>query len=127
MLRVILSGTLCLTWECRLKFSVGAPEGPPAQKDFQSDAGLLGTAKVGTTFKDFMRSQPMMASLDHAMWFHQPFPNWRADEWLLYVMYSPNLSGARALSHGHIFTQDGRLVVSCTQEGLIRLGKDRVV
>eukprot|EP00440_Ansanella_granifera_P050143 gb/GFBE01054345.1/.p1 GENE.gb/GFBE01054345.1/~~gb/GFBE01054345.1/.p1 ORF type:complete len:354 (+),score=52.84 gb/GFBE01054345.1/:1-1062(+) len=92
---------------------------------YQSDAGLLGTARVDIPWRQFWQSQPMMASLDHAMWFHQPFPLWRADEWLLYVMYSPRLSGARGLSHGHIFTQEGRLVVSCTQEGLIRLGTDR--
>lgn len=92
---------------------------------YQSDAGLLSTARVGIPTNKFWAGNPMMASLDHAMWFHQPFPSWRADEWLLYIMYSPNLQGARGLSHGHIFTQDGRLVVSCTQEGLVRLGKDR--
>jgi len=92
---------------------------------YQSDAGLLNTARVGVPASTFWKSSPMMASLDHAMWFHQPFPSWRADEWLLYVMYSSRLSGARGLAHGHIFTQDGRLVVSCTQEGLIRLGTDR--
>lgn len=90
---------------------------------YQSDAGLMSTARVGV--EKFWESQPMMASLDHSMWFHQPFPNWRADDWLLYVMYSPRLTGARCLSHGHIFTQDGRCVVSCTQEGLMRLGVDR--
>lgn len=92
---------------------------------YQSDAGLLATARVGVPPSTFNEARPMMASLDHAMWFHQPFPSWRADEWLLYVMYSPRLSGARGLAHGHIFTQDGRLVVSCSQEGLIRLGTDR--
>lgn len=94
---------------------------------YHSDMGLLGTARVGVPSSKFWEAKPMMASLDHAMWFHQPFPSWRADEWLLYVMYSPRMSGARGLSHGHIFTQDGRLVVSCTQEGLIRLGTDRDV
>jgi len=92
---------------------------------YQSDSGLLMTAHVGVDSSKFWGSKPMTASLDHAMWFHLPFPSWRADEWLLYVMYSPRLSGARGLAHGHIFTQDGRLVVSCTQEGLIRLGTDR--
>ena len=29
----------------------------------------------------------MIASLDHAMWFHRPF---RADEWLLYHQKSPS-------------------------------------
>ena len=32
----------------------------------------------------------MMASLDHAMWFHRPF---RADEWLLYDQDTPSTSG----------------------------------
>ena len=58
-----------------------------------------------------------MASLDHALWFHRPF---RADEWLLYAQDSPNTSGARGLTRGLIYTQDGRLVASVAQEGLIR-------
>jgi acyl-CoA thioesterase-2 len=60
----------------------------------------------------------MMASLDHAMWFHRPF---RADEWLLYSQESPSASGARGLARGHIFRHDGVLAVSVVQEGLIRL------
>ena len=59
-----------------------------------------------------------MASLDHAMWFHQPF---RADEWLLYESRSPSASGARGLAEGRFFTRDGRLVVTAVQEGMIRL------
>jgi len=58
-----------------------------------------------------------IASLDHVMWFHQPF---RVDEWLLHVMDSPAAHGARALVRGRVFTQDGRLVASTAQEGLIR-------
>ncbi|MGH7897364.1 MAG: acyl-CoA thioesterase II, partial [Candidatus Binatia bacterium] len=58
-----------------------------------------------------------MASLDHAMWFHRSF---RADEWLLYSEESPSSSGARGFAIGHLFTRDGRLVVSVAQEGLIR-------
>jgi acyl-CoA thioesterase-2 len=58
-----------------------------------------------------------VASLDHVMWFHQPF---RVDEWLLYVMESPIAHGARGLVHGRVFTREGRLVVSTSQEGLIR-------
>ena len=59
----------------------------------------------------------MMASLDHAMWFHGPF---RADEWLLYDQHTPAASGARGLATGRVFTQDGRLVANVVQEGLIR-------
>jgi acyl-CoA thioesterase II len=58
-----------------------------------------------------------VASLDHVMWFHQPF---RVDEWLLYSIESPSASGARGLARGSIYTQDGRLVASVAQEGLIR-------
>ena len=64
----------------------------------------------------------MSASLDHAMWFHGDF---RADEWLLYSQDSPSASGARGLNRGNIFTQDGRLVCSVAQEGLIRRIKPR--
>lgn len=60
----------------------------------------------------------MGASLDHCMWFHRPF---RADEWLLYDMDSPNAFGARGLARGFLFTGDGRLAVSMVQEGLMRL------
>ena len=59
----------------------------------------------------------MGASLDHAMWFHRPF---RADQWLLYSQESPVASGGRGLARGQVFTQDGELVVSVVQEGLIR-------
>ncbi len=58
-----------------------------------------------------------IASIDHVMWFHRPV---RMDEWLLYVMDSPTAHGARGLARGLIFTQDGRLVASTAQEGLIR-------
>jgi acyl-CoA thioesterase II len=57
------------------------------------------------------------ASLDHTIWFHRPF---RADQWLLYDQVSPSASGARGLALGRVFTQDGRLVASVAQEGLIR-------
>lgn len=59
-----------------------------------------------------------MASLDHAMWFHRPF---RMDEWLLHVIDSPSSSGSRGLVRGQFFTQDGQLVASTAQEGLIRV------
>jgi acyl-CoA thioesterase-2 len=58
-----------------------------------------------------------MASLDHAMWFHRPF---RADAWLLYAQDSPSASGGRGLGRGLMFTQEGALVCSVVQEGLIR-------
>jgi acyl-CoA thioesterase-2 len=59
----------------------------------------------------------MVASLDHAMWFHHAF---RADDWLLYHQTSPSASGARGLAQGAIFRRDGVLAITVIQEGLIR-------
>ena len=59
----------------------------------------------------------MTASLDHALWFHRGF---RADDWLLYVQESPAAAGARGFARGMIYTQEGRLVASVAQEGLMR-------
>jgi acyl-CoA thioesterase-2 len=59
----------------------------------------------------------MLASLDHAVWFHRPF---RADEWLLYAQDSPVSHGARGFARGSIFTRAGSLVASVVQEGLVR-------
>ena len=58
-----------------------------------------------------------LASLDHAMWFHRPF---RADEWLLYAQDSPSAFGARGFCRGSVYTREGLLVASTTQEGLMR-------
>lgn len=84
---------------------------------YASDMTLLDTALVphGRTLfeKDFMA-----ASLDHALWLHRPF---RADDWLLYAQDGPNLHGARGFARGLIFKQDGTLVASVAQEGLVRL------
>lgn len=58
------------------------------------------------------------ASLDHAIWFHRS-----SDPcgWHLYVQESPSASGGRGYNRASIFTRDGRLVASTTQEALIRL------
>lgn len=81
---------------------------------YLSDLALLGTS-VRMHAKDF--EHIMAASLDHAIWFHRPF---RSDEWLLYSMTSPSANGARGFNLGHFFTEDGTLVASTAQEGLMR-------
>jgi acyl-CoA thioesterase-2 len=60
------------------------------------------------------------ASLDHAMWFHRQHS---LDGWMLYSQDSPSASGARGFTRGLIYGQDGTLVASVAQEGLIRLRK----
>jgi acyl-CoA thioesterase-2 len=83
---------------------------------YASDYTLLGAALVPHG-RSYFHDDLMMASLDHAMWFHRPF---RADEWLLYSQASPAASSGRGLAMGGIFRRDGALAVSVVQEGLIR-------
>lgn len=59
-----------------------------------------------------------VASLDHAMWWHR---HARVDEWLLYVQESPNARGGRGLATGQIYTRDGVLAATVTQEIMIRV------
>ena len=82
-----------------------------------SDYQLVGTTILPHGIR-WEQDNVRMASLDHAMWFHRPF---RADRWLLYCMESPNASGARGLATGRFFDENGKLVASTAQEGLIRI------
>ncbi|MBT2187737.1 acyl-CoA thioesterase [Sphingobium nicotianae] len=58
------------------------------------------------------------ASIDHSLWFHGDV---ECGEWLLYAMDSPFGGGGRGFSRGNFFAQDGRLIASVAQEGLMRL------
>ena len=86
---------------------------------YVSDYFLLETATLphGTSSA---HSSIIMASIDHAMWFHRPL---RVDEWLLYAVESPSASGARGFARAGLFALDGRLVASTAQEGLVRMKK----
>lgn len=83
---------------------------------YASDMTLLDTTLLphGRSWGD---DSVMMASLDHAMWFHGSF---RADEWMLYDQRTPFAGGARGLATAKVFASDGRLVATVVQEGLIR-------
>lgn len=83
---------------------------------YASDFTLLDTALIAHG-RFVFDPNLMLASLDHAVWFHAPF---RADEWLLYAQDSPSSGAARAFCRGTLFTRDGRLVASTAQEGLVR-------
>lgn len=81
-----------------------------------SDFSLLGAALIP---HGQMIGTPAVqaASLDHTIWFHRPIA---ADQWLLYDQTSPSASGGRGLATARVFTQDGSLVATVAQEGLIR-------
>ena len=83
---------------------------------YASDFQLIGTASLPHDVS-FLSGKLMLASLDHAMWFHRPC---RVDDWLLYACDSPSASGGRGLSRGSIFDRAGNLVASTAQEGVMR-------
>ena len=87
---------------------------------YLSDMTLLDAAlrPHGLTIYDH---RLQVASLDHAFWFHRPA---RADEWLLYAHHTPNASGATGLVWGLLYAEDGALVASVAQEGLLRHRRD---
>jgi acyl-CoA thioesterase-2 len=84
---------------------------------YMSDYWLLDTATMPHG-SSFLRGNLIMASIDHAIWFHRPA---RVDEWLLYSLDSPSSSGARGFARGSLYSRSGVLVASTAQEGLIRL------
>jgi len=84
---------------------------------YASDMTLLGTAMLPHGVS-WLTHNVQTASLDHSIWFHEPF---RADDWLLYATDTPWAGHARGFNRGQIFTRDGRLVASVAQEGLIRM------
>jgi acyl-CoA thioesterase-2 len=84
---------------------------------YMSDFHLLETATLPHGLSP-RGSEVMMASIDHAMWFHREF-EW--NDWLLYALDSPSSSGSRGFALGNVFDRAGRLVASTAQEGLMRL------
>jgi len=84
---------------------------------YASDLTILGTA-LRPHGIGFENPELITASIDHAMWFHRPA---RADEWLLHDQDTPSASGGRGLGRGRMFDQQGRLVATTVQEGLMRL------
>jgi acyl-CoA thioesterase II len=87
---------------------------------YASDFHLIGTTTLPHGIS-YLQHNVVMASLDHALWFHRPF---RVDDWLLYACDSPSACGARGLARGQIFSRDGCLVASTAQEGLVRVTGD---
>jgi acyl-CoA thioesterase-2 len=84
---------------------------------YASDLILLDTTLAPHGLSIWSAPGMMLASLDHAMWFHRPF---RADDWLLYDVDSPVAHGARGFARGSVFARTGHLAVSVVQEGLVR-------
>ena len=84
---------------------------------YASDMNLLSTA-MRPYAVHWQTPGFQSASLDHAMWFHRPTD---FNQWHLYVHDSPSASDGRGLIRGQIFAEDGTLVASVAQEGLMRM------
>ncbi|OCT49788.1 acyl-CoA thioesterase II [Cladophialophora carrionii] len=66
------------------------------------------------------RRVSMMVSLDHTIFFHNP-RSFRADEWMLTEMETPWAGDGRGLVVQRIWSKEGVLIATCTQEGVVRL------
>jgi acyl-CoA thioesterase II len=82
---------------------------------YASDLSLLPTALLAHPSPE--PEPTMIASLDHAMWFHRPF---RADEWMLYEQISSTANDGRAFCRGQLWRRDGTLAMTVAQEGVLR-------
>jgi len=84
---------------------------------YLSDAFLVDVCliKHGRSFED---PRWQIASLDHALWFHEDF---RVDDWLLHEVEAERIGGGRGLGRGSFYTRDGRLVASTMQQSVMRL------
>lgn len=81
-----------------------------------SDLSMVGTV-LGHHGGSAAHDEWEMASIDHAMWFHNAF---RADDWLLFATRSPIAGFGQGFATGQFFDARGVLVASAAQEVLMR-------
>ena len=84
---------------------------------FISDFGIMAAMSL-PHLKVLEKKPVMMASLDHALWFHRPVI---VSQGVLTKLQSPSTSNARGFSRGNIYDASGNLMVSVAQEGLFRV------
>lgn len=83
---------------------------------YMSDALLIDVCLIAHG-RHFSGTDFQVASLDHALWFHEEF---RADQWLLHTVEAERIGGGRGLARGSFYTPEGRLVASTMQQGVMR-------
>lgn len=59
-----------------------------------------------------------LASLDHSMWFHADVD---INKWLLFSGRVDTVGGGRAKADASVFTREGELVATASQEGMMRV------
>ena len=104
------------------------PDDPQAHNSvltYISDMGLLLSTLVPHELHHLRVGgdrKVIMASIDHAIWFHRPF---RADEWFFYDCRVISTGNGRGLARGGLYSRDGTLFASTTQEGLLRIPRQK--
>jgi len=88
---------------------------------FISDKALMSTA-IRPHPVNFRTHKIIGASLDHSMWFHEEI---RINQWIYYHLDSPRSARSRGYNRGSFYTEDGRLICSTAQEGLMRVVGER--
>lgn len=83
---------------------------------FYSDYSFMVTA-LRPHGVNYLTPSIQIASIDHTIYFHKPV---KADEWMLYDMDATVTASSRGLNHGRMW-QNGELVCSTVQEGLMRM------
>lgn len=58
-----------------------------------------------------------VAVVSHTVWFHAPLA---AGDWWLLDLHTPHLAAGRAFNRADVFGEDGALLASVAQEGLLR-------
>jgi acyl-CoA thioesterase-2 len=100
--------------------TTGAVAGPrglhQAVLAYLSDAFLIDVCLIAHG-RHFAGADFQVASLDHALWFHEDF---RVDDWLLHTVEAERISGGRGLARGNFYTREGRLVATTMQQGVMR-------
>jgi acyl-CoA thioesterase-2 len=83
---------------------------------YASDMGMVSTASLPHQTQ-ISRNELQMASLDHAIWIHRRVP---INEWMLFHKRTASAHASRGMVHADLFSIEGQLIASVTQEGLLR-------
>ncbi len=115
----------CLQYWMKAKHAL--PDNPADHHSvlaYISDMGLLMSTLIPHNLDepDLRRrhEKVLLVTIDHAIWFHRPF---RADDWLFYECRVQSTGNGRGFANGRIYDQQGALVASTSQEGLLRVKK----
>jgi acyl-CoA thioesterase-2 len=88
---------------------------------YLSDMTVL-NASLPPHGRNFFDPDIAMASLDHAIWFHET-PDW--SDWVLMVHEAMGNEGGMGLGRVNIYSRSRRLLATVGQQGLIRLSNDK--